>query len=373
MPALLLLTEAPLTMPFLLVIVATFNALVAILGNVWTSWMAELVPQDRWGRYFGLRNTILGVVGMTVAYLGARSLDGFKSAGQPSLGFGWLLVAASCAAMVAAALLALQPEAPIVRRPTTLFKTVTEPLASKRYRKLLAFIAFWYITSGVASPFYGVHMLDRLHMPYSGAATYGIVAGTTALVFQLLWGRAIDRFRAKPVLQLSFVGVAALPLFWLFATPSFLAPIWIDSLLTGIFWTGVNAALFALVLGSVSETQAKESTIALFTTVTGLSGFVSATAGGVIAETLSSWQIELVGQSFTNYHVLFAITSLARFLSLFLLARVEDPGAATARVTLAAMGDYGLRRLSMAKELHPRALALGIRRLPRNRSRRQQR
>src|SRR5690606_34669345 len=33
-------------------------------GTVWTAWMGDVVPEDRRGRYFGLRTGVLGVVGM---------------------------------------------------------------------------------------------------------------------------------------------------------------------------------------------------------------------------------------------------------------------------------------------------------------------
>jgi len=361
-PALLLLFGRAVSFPEFLVLIVAFNALVAIAGSSWTSWMSDLVPQGRWGRYFGLRNAILGVVGMAVAFLGAKTLDAFRAAGQTGTGFGWLFAVAVACSSLAAVLLRLQPEPSLIRGTEPLRSRLSAPLHNRQFRQLLAFTAFWYGTSGVASPFFGVYMLGGLRMSYAAAAVYGIIAGATALVFQLFWGRAIDRFRAKPVLELSFVGVAALPLFWLFATPTFLTPIWADSLLTGVFWTGVNAALFAMVLGSARATESRESTVALFTTVTGLCGFCSAVAGGVIAEALAGMHFVWLGRTFINYDVLFVLASAARFASLLLLFRVEDPGAASARVTLVGIGDYGLRRLSMAKDLRPRSLALGMRR-----------
>lgn len=148
-------------------------------------------------------------------------------------------------------LLGLQPHPARQPRPFKLHENLTVPLRDRSFGKLLGFLAFWFVTSGMASPFYGVHMLANLKMPYSLAVVYGIVAGVVGLGFQLIWGRLIERIHPKPVLAINFFGISFLPLMWLFARPDFLLPIWIDSVLTGIFWTGVNASLFNIMLGSL--------------------------------------------------------------------------------------------------------------------------
>ena len=38
-----------------------------IAGTVWTSWITDLVPEERRGRFFGLRNAIHGILGVTAA------------------------------------------------------------------------------------------------------------------------------------------------------------------------------------------------------------------------------------------------------------------------------------------------------------------
>jgi len=361
-PALILLLGGEMNMKSLLVIVGFFNALIVLTNNAWVSWMSDLVPRQRWGRYFGLRNTIVGIVGMAVSYGGAQLLDYFKNNGHAAEGFGWVFLTAGLASTAAAILLGVQSHPPRVPQPFQLHETITVPLKDKRFRRLLTFLAFWFLTSGIASPFYGVHMLGNLGMPYSLAVLYGVFAGVLALLFQLVWGKVIDRMHPKPVLAINFIGIAFLPLMWLFATPKFLLPIWIDAAFTGVFWTGVNAALFNIMLGSISENRLKESYLALFTTVTGLGSFISALLGGAIAEALAGFKLELFGMSFINYHVLFLTASLFRFLALPLLIRLEGPKAPNVKLILAAMGGYTLRRLTPAKGLRLRSFFLWTKR-----------
>lgn len=395
-PAFILLFGGKMDMHFVLLLVGLFNAFIVITGNTWTSWMSDLVPRNRWGRYFGLRNIAVGIVGMVSSWGGAFFLDRWKiyfllrnlsklvlynvAAGAFSTkvempqrlfenpanlgqGFGLVFLVASICSTVSLILLVNQPYPSRAHQPVRLRETIMVPLGDKSFRRLLVFLAFWFLTSGIASPFYGVHMLQNLKMYYSQAAIYGVAAGLVGLLFQLIWGRIIDRIHPKPVLEICFFGVAFLPLLWLFASPRFYLPIWIDAVLTGIFWTGVNAALFTMMLGSLTEPRLKESYIALYSTVIGICGFVSSLVGGIIAQTLAGFKLELFGFTFINYHVLFLAASLFRFAALPLLARVEAPGVPGIKVTLAAMGNYAARRLYMGKGFLENAF---LSRTPRN-------
>ncbi|MBN2380562.1 MFS transporter [candidate division WOR-3 bacterium] len=357
-PAFILLLGGKMNITSLLIIIFVFNAMIVLTSNAWTSWMSDLVPRERWGRYFGVRNTLVGVVSMAVSYGGAWLLDWFKDQGRQAQGFGWIFLAASIASTAALILLAVQPHPTRVPQPYKLHENITVPLKDRSYRRLLIFLAFWFVTSGIASPFYGVHMLGYLGMPYSQAVLYGLIAGVISLGFQLIWGRVIDRMHAKPVLTISYFGVASLPFLWLFARPGFLLPIWIDAVMTGVFWTGVNAALFNIVIGSASDERFKESYLALFTAVTGLGGFVSASLGGVAAQVLENFQITFMGQTFINYHALFLSAAVFRFASLPLLARARFHEARSVRFTLAAMGSYTLSRLTPAKGIKLRSFLL---------------
>lgn len=70
----------------LLLIAALSQLVVAPVNVLWTGWMADLVPEKQRGRYFGLRNGVLGLVG-TLGNLAAGSL--IDVLGKP---WGFLLV-----------------------------------------------------------------------------------------------------------------------------------------------------------------------------------------------------------------------------------------------------------------------------------------
>lgn len=346
-----LLFDVKIPPEWFFILITLYNLLMNLSSNAWLSWMTDLVPRAIRGRYFAFRNTILNLIGMVTTLLGGRILDAFKAVEEMGKGLGVLFTGASVSSTIAANILSRQPDpqktiqAPSLR---TLFFT---PLHDRSFRQLLIFIGVWYLFGGMASPFFVVHMLTNLSMSYSTIALYSIVAGVSSLIFQILWGKAIDTFRAKPVLVINYFLSACLPLFWLFARPDFLLPIWIDAFLTGIFWTGINLSLFNIVLNLTENKSLKEGYFAVFATITGIVAFVASVAGGYIAQWLSGVRICLYGLTFVNYHFLFALTSIVRLTSGFLLLRVEDRFATPAVQALQLMGDYTLRRLELYRGL----------------------
>jgi MFS family permease len=350
-PVCLMLLKYKIHLGFLLLLIGVFNGLLTICGNAWTSWMSDLVPKEMRGRYFGIRNTIIGLIGMMIAFGGASLLDQFKKMKMIDRGYELVFLIAVIAAGVSTYLLSQQPKVSI-RRPRTEWKTLfLAPLRDRNYRRFLYFMGFWSLTGGVAGPFYLVYMLRNLEMSYRQVAVYGIIGGALSLVFGLIWGFAIDKVRSKPVLAINFFVVGFLPILWLFPTKHFLLPVWLDGVGNGVLWSGVNLAVFNIVLSLSDNEEIKESYFAIFAAVTGIGGFVSSILGGFIAHLLINFKLVIFGHTYINYHLLFVFAAVTRFVSLFFLKEVREPKAYPTLYALEVMGDYAVRRLNYGKEL----------------------
>ncbi len=334
---------------FLLIII--HNILMSLAGNAWLTWMSSIVPRERRGSYFAIRNTILNIIGMIVNVVGGKIIDSFKAVGDIARGLGYLFTGAAVSSTVAAGILSQQPEPKEDLSPPDIRILFMAALRDQNFRRLLFFVSFWYLLGGMAAPFFLVHMLTNLKMSYSTVAIYSIVAGSSSFIFQIIWGKAIDRFKAKPVLMINYTLSACLPIFWLFATPNYLLPIWLDSFFTGIFWTGINLSLFNMVLSLTEDKKLKEGYFATFASITGIFAFIASLMGGLIAQLLANVTFEIFGLTFVNYHFLFVFTAIVRLSSGALLARVEERMATPAFKTLQLLGDYTLRRLQIYRGL----------------------
>ncbi|MDI6740220.1 MAG: MFS transporter [Candidatus Edwardsbacteria bacterium] len=339
-----LLPGARLWLFFLVVFLA--NASVNMANNAWISWMTDLVPLERRGWYFGLRNTILGAVGLAANFGAGKMFDWHKGRGLEPQGFALVFGAAAASAVIAGILLTRQWEPALKgERPLPLKDLVTVPFANPDFRRLLWFFVLWSMATSVAGPFFGAHMIKNLNMPFSVIALYSIIAGILSLSLQPLWGRVIDRAGNRPVLAFNIMGIFLLPLFWLFATPDFYLPIWIDAFLTGLFWPGFGLAAFNLLLVTAPE-ENRTAYLAVQSVLTGLAVFAASLFGGWIANLLENLIICVFGLTIVNFHLLFVFSSVCRILLLPLAFRLKEEKAQSVTSLLNLVGDKVSQRFS---------------------------
>ncbi len=339
--------------------VALSSLIMTIAGTVWTSWISDLVPEQRRGRFFGLRNAIHGILGVTTAYVAGRGMDWLKAQGHEPIGYALAFGLAVIFGLVSSLLLLQQPEPELEPRPPlSLRRTFVGPLKERQFGRLTLFLAVWFVTGTLASPFYIVHMMKNLHFSFAAIGVYSIIGGVTGMVMQLFWGRAIDRFGARPVTVLNFALVGVMPLLWLFATPSFRLPIWGDALMNGLVWSGASLGLWNLLLELADNPAHRESYYAIYTAVTGLSAFLASLLAGVVAQSLHSFRVSIGGLVFINFHIMFLAAGLLRFVTLPLLLRVHERDAKSVPHTMRELGTMALWQLNAGKDTVLAALGL---------------
>ena len=298
------------------VLVGVLAAIQHFTNNAWLSWMTDLVPLPSRGRYFGARSALLGLVGLAASFAGARTMDHLRAQGREATGFAIVFAVTAALALLSSLILHRQWEPPLQgASPLPFAALVRLPLAHTGSRRFLGFLLFWSIATGIAGPFFGAHMLKNLKMSYTGIAIYSGIATVGGVGSQLLWGRIIDRIGCHRVLLLNHIGVALLPLLWLFATPGFLLPIWIDAFLTGLFWPGFNLAQFNLTL-EMAPQEHRSAYLAMQSIVGGVAAFAAALLAGVLAAALGGFTVAVGKQVLINFHLLFFMTAMLRLLLL---------------------------------------------------------
>jgi len=345
--------------------VALSSLIMTVAGTVWQSWISDLVPEESRGRFFGLRNAIHGILGVTTAYAAGRGMDWLKAQGYEPVGYGLAFGLAVIFGLVSTVLLLRQPEVEPEHRPQlSLRQTLLGPLREPQFSKLILFLAVWFLTGTLASPFYIVHLMKNLHFSFTAIGVYSMIGGAIGMLFQLLWGRAIDRFGSRPVTVLSFAFVGICPLLWLFATPTFYLPIWVDALLNGVIWTGGSLGLWNLLLDLADDPTHRESYFAIYSVVTGLGAFVASLLSGVIAQVMHNFRLTLFGFEFVNYDVLFLAAGLSRFACLPLLLRVHERGSKSVPHVIKVVSALGVWRINRGKDMMLDALGLRSRGQP---------
>ncbi|MBI4616457.1 MAG: MFS transporter [Planctomycetes bacterium] len=183
----------------------------------WFSIMGDVVPAERRGRYFGVRNFWCGTALFATFAGSAFVLDRAKEGEWLAGAFALLFAGSLVARLVSARYLGLMHDpayAPSAADRFTLVEFVKRaPRAN--YGRFVFFSAAISGAIAIAGPFFGYYMLQDLGWSYTD---YMVALNVQLLVLfstQPLWGRIADRVGNRIVLSLGSLGIAAIPLLWL--------------------------------------------------------------------------------------------------------------------------------------------------------------
>jgi MFS family permease len=203
------------------------------------------------------------------------------------------------------------------------------PLRDPRARRVLLYQVAWNASVGVAAPYFALHMLQNLGMTFVLMALHAAAVAAVRMLMAPLWGRAIDRVGAQPVVMACSLGISLIPLLWLVPTAGMLWPLVFDVLLAGILWSGHGLAVFALPL-AVAPRKGRPFYLAAFATAGGLSYAAATALGGALASALPA-QFTLGSHTWANFHVLFVISAVSRIGAALLAGRIIEPDARPVR------------------------------------------
>jgi MFS family permease len=195
----------------LIVAVAANQAMAAIAGCSWNSWMRDLVPATEFGRFFGRRAAATTALATALALGCGLLIDRWKAMlpDHPAYVYSCMFIVSAAIGYYGVWLLSITPDQPMpqVVGRTRMRALLAMPFRDSNFRRLMVFLASWNFAANLAAPFFVVYMLKTV-----GYSMTTIIVLTTAsqlsnLAALGLWGTLIDRFSNKAVL-----GIAA-PLF----------------------------------------------------------------------------------------------------------------------------------------------------------------
>jgi MFS family permease len=329
-------------LPLALVAVVALSSLLQTgAGPPWVALMADVVPAEVRGRYFGLRNGAVGVVGMLATVGAGLYLD---RAPAPA-GFQMVLVAAVMFAAVGVHLYGLHydPHPPPVR--LSLWDALRTPWRDANFRRFVAFSMYWNAAVMLAAPFVIPYFFTHLRMTFTQVALWSAIASLCALFTAPLWGRVADQTGHKAVLTITtFLVGAVLPLCWMLARPGHLFFIWVSGVMDALAWGGVNTAMFNLTLAS-APARHRMSYLAMLGLATGAAGCAAGLLSGPLLEQALRVEGDVFGYRWTGYHWIFLLAGLLRTQAWRLLRNVHESRAWPAQEVLRELWSRAVNRL----------------------------
>ncbi len=295
----------------------------ALLANIWTTWIGEIVPSQVRGKYFGKRTAYNNAVNIVMFFLSAFILDYFRKIDE-KVGFSVIALICFISGLITTVLFKYHPDVNLeLDSESSLKDEILKPLKDKNFLKYVFFFAQWNFSVGLSVPFMAYHMLANLKVDFSTIAIFNMLTMSLNIFFSQWWGKLIDRFGAKNVLMFNASNIVYIPILWLLATPDFILPLYLDAIMTGIAWSGFNLSAFNMLL-SMSPKKGRSSYVAVLSIFSGFGYLIASMSAGYIATLFKDFSIEVFNLRFGNIHILFFLSFVSRMVSAVILARMPE-------------------------------------------------
>jgi len=274
------------------------------IGPSWSSWMRDMTEGMERGKYFGKRNKILGIAGLTATISAGLILDWFKSREIVFMGFAIIFVAACVSRLISRHYLKQQYEPKLKLDDGYYFSfwQFIKKAPSNNYGRFAIFFASMNFATAIAGPFFAPYMLKTLGFNYITFTIVNLIASTAAtLLVMPLWGRFNDYYGNVKTIQLTAFLVPVIPMLWLVSpSPYYLIGLQVFS---GICWAGFNLAA-----GSFSYDAVTKPRMGLCVAYTGTLSSMGVFLGSVMGGLLASYTTI----SMNIYLFVFVVSGLAR-------------------------------------------------------------
>ena len=217
---LLLIPYATPNQKYLLIVYVALQTIIAqIMNPISNSLLGDVVPKYERGRFFGLRNKVIGAASFIAALFAGLTLNYF-SPRNPFIGFTILFSIAFLARLLTAFFKnkLYNPEPDLEHEEKFSLIDFVKRMDKTNYGHFVIYLALFKFAVNIASPFFAVYMLRDLQFTYLQFTI--IIASEMAASFITmgLWGGIIDKRGTKLALYISGILTPIIPFLWLFSS-----------------------------------------------------------------------------------------------------------------------------------------------------------
>jgi MFS family permease len=209
-----------------------------LLAPARSSWLADLVPANIRGRYFGLRAAISGAVYIGTFYVFSCVLQIFND--QALNGFALLFFVAFVAGLICFLIYSRIHNTPVTPEKDTDFGFF-DFLGETRRRnlgKFILFVALFQFAVYLASPFFAPYILGNLHFSYIFFALVFSSEFLAKVLIVTFWGKYADKGGNLKIMRIVSFAIPFVPLLWL-ASHNIIYLVMVQ-LFSGACWAGFD-------------------------------------------------------------------------------------------------------------------------------------
>ncbi len=315
---LLLIPYATPNQKYLLIVYVTLQTIaVQLMNPIGNSLLGDIVPKYERGRFFGLRNRVVGATSFIVALIAGLILNYF-SPKHPFFGFAILFSVAFIARLLSGVFKGMMynPEPDLAHEEKFSIFDFVKRMDKTNYGHFVIYIVLFKFAVNIASPFFAVYMLKNLgfsYLQFTALVASELVASFIAMG---IWGKIIDARGTKHVLYVTGMLTPVIPILWLFSQ-NFYYLIAIE-IFSGIAWAGFNLSSSNFIFDAV-QPENRVRCIAYYKFFEGIAVFAGALLGGFLINQIPAWIF------ISSIPFVFLISGVLRLIvSLFLLPTLKE-------------------------------------------------
>ncbi|GEM46743.1 MFS transporter [Deinococcus cellulosilyticus] len=248
LPLTLLFIDLPTSekVVWLLVGLTFTNIFQSAAGTIWSGIMGDVVPSVIRGRYFGMRNGLMGICATAASLAGGLVIDHLVSPTNYALLFGAAFVLS-----IISTLMYLMYHDPYPSAPKLTFKDVLmTPLRDPKFAPFLRFMTVWGGAQAFCTVMLIPYFLNVLDFTMTQVGLYAALTAAIGLLVNYQIGSIVDRIPNTLVLKVAALSSALLiPITLLVIHQThwtFL--VWFLAVLEAIIYNAANLAIFNLAM-----------------------------------------------------------------------------------------------------------------------------
>jgi MFS family permease len=296
----------------------------AMSSPPWISWLADIIPEERHGAFWGRRSMWIAL-SIILTVLPAGLLIDRITAEHKVAAMMWVFLAATVIGLLDLVIHGTIPE-PAMAMPENgpFLRQIVLPLRDRAFRPWMTFNVCWTFSMTLGGSLSTVFFLDELHIKdnlFGGVMALTALSLFGSLFSSRLSGEMVDQVGVRKMLFWGHVFWATLPAFWIAATPE-----------TALFWLAIPS-----VVGGVSSAAAVNATnkfitrvpppehrtmyVAVSSSLGNVAAGIGVLTAGLVLRALGDWRVEVGSRLFGAFHVLFVASFCLRMASTLLLVR----------------------------------------------------
>ena len=284
----LLIPYATPNQKYLLIVYVSLQAmLVQVMQPIGNSLLGDIVPTYERGRFFGLRNKIVGAASF-ISALAAGFILNYFSTKNLFMGFSILFALAFIGRTLSSVFksMIINPEPDLAHEEKFSLFDFVKRMDKTNYGHFVSYITLFKFATSIAAPFFAVYMLKNLGFTYLQFTIMVASELVASFIAMGIWGNMIDKRGTKVILYLGGVLTPLIPFFWLFSS-NFYYLIFVEAF-SGVAWAAFNLSSSNFIFDAVKP-ENRVRCIAYHKFFESLAIFAGAAFGGLLVNVLPAW------------------------------------------------------------------------------------